>query len=130
MQHSSQCPQRPILVVEDNPLITEILQDSLETEGYEIHIATNGREALAQLQEKQFDCMLLDMFLPEMDGLDVIRQIKGTPIRKKLRILATSTSPHWLKLFSEGDIDGFLPRPFTFEELIAAVSELTRSRVA
>lgn len=65
-----------ILFVEDDPMISEIYRRKLESSGFEVGIATTGREALKKCKEENYDLMLLDLVLPEMDGLEVLKEIK------------------------------------------------------
>jgi two-component system response regulator MprA len=67
---------KSILVVDDDPDIREILRDRLESDGYTTGTATSGKEAIAALAAAHFDGMLLDIMMPEIDGLEVLRQTR------------------------------------------------------
>ena len=65
-----------VLVVDDEKNIRETLKDVLEDEGYEVHLAQDGKNALEVLKNRQFDVMLLDLWLPEIGGMDVLKTVK------------------------------------------------------
>jgi DNA-binding NtrC family response regulator len=66
-----------ILVVEDDAVFVRPLQRTLESEGYEVRAVTSGEAALDRLREEDFDLVVTDKRLPKMDGMEVVRQIKG-----------------------------------------------------
>ena len=70
---------RTVLVVDDDRINRSLLSKLLEHEGYEARTAVNGREALAALAEESFDAVLLDIVMPEVDGMEVLRTLKGDP---------------------------------------------------
>lgn len=83
----------PILVVDDDPDIRASLKDILEDEGYSVHEAGNGREALAALQTVTPCVILLDWMMPVMDGLEFLEARKGTPAAKVPVIVVTAAQP-------------------------------------
>lgn len=68
-----------ILVVEDDQFLRELYADVLKTEGYTVDTAVDGQEALNKIKLGGYDLVLLDIILPKMDGLEVMRQIKSSP---------------------------------------------------
>lgn len=72
---------KKILVVEDEPDALSIYQDILNGAGFESQGATNGKAALAMLEESSFDLILLDIIMPEMDGLETLMHIKKFPAK-------------------------------------------------
>ena len=69
--------QAAILIVDDNPEIREIIQILLTGEGFQVHEAANGTQALSQLKENIFDLIILDIMMPRKDGLAVCRRFAG-----------------------------------------------------
>jgi DNA-binding response OmpR family regulator len=65
-----------VLIVEDENEVRDLYRDLLSDNGFEVLLATNGREGLVLAREKQWDLMLLDIMLPEIDGLSVLQEIK------------------------------------------------------
>ena len=67
---------KSILVVDDDPDLREILRDRLQADGYTTQTASNGQEAIAALAAARYDGMLLDVMMPEIDGMEVLRQTR------------------------------------------------------
>ncbi len=111
-----------ILVVDDERDEADILRKLLEGEGYDVDIAHNGREALELLRLRRPSMILLDYEMPEMDGLQVIRELKSDQSTRDLPILLSTSSQ---VLASERDqADEFLPKPFVIEDLLALVEKM------
>ena len=120
-----------ILVVDDNPDALKATRRILETAGYEVMEADTGRACLALLQENHPDLVLLDIILPDMDGLEVCRQIKTSPALEHLFIILMSSaqiSSHQQALGLESGADGYIARPISNLELVARVQALLRIR--
>lgn len=120
--------EKRILVVDDEQPIADILQFNLEKEGYEVICAYDGDEALAKVEEQQFDIVLLDIMLPNKDGMEVCREI-----RKKHQmpiIMLTAKDSEIDKVLGlELGADDYVTKPFSARELIARVkANLRRHR--
>ena len=117
-----------LLLAEDNPANQKILIRLLEKQGYTVAVVSNGREALAALEQEQFDLALMDVQMPEMDGLAVVTRIRqreqqtGThlPI---IAITARAMEDDWARCVEAG-MDGYLSKPFRASELFAAIEQL------
>lgn len=72
-----------ILVVEDDQFLRELYDELLKEEGYEITLAEDGEKGLAQIQKGGFDLILLDIMLPKIDGLEILRRVKNKPPDKQ-----------------------------------------------
>lgn len=72
-----------ILVVEDDQFLRELYDELLKEEGYEITLAEDGEKGLAQIQKGGFDLILLDIMLPKIDGLEILRRVKNKPPEKQ-----------------------------------------------
>lgn len=121
-----------VLVVDDHPLNREMLQRRLTKQGFEVWIATHGAEALAMLQEKPADLVLLDMIMPGLDGFQVLRQIKanrslaGMPVIMLSAADEAATAVHCIKMGA----DDFLPKPCNTTLLLARIeSALAKKRL-
>lgn len=79
-----------VLVVDDNSLNRILLATNLEDEGYTVHTATNGREALEMMHSQTFDVVLLDLLMPEMDGYQVLEQRRADPSLRHLPVIVIS----------------------------------------
>ena len=111
---------KKILVVDDEKPIADILQFNLKKEGYQVACAYNGDEALKKVEEEQPDLMLLDIMLPNKDGMEVCREI-----RKKYDfpiIMLTAKDSEIDKVLGlELGADDYVTKPFSTRELIARV---------
>ncbi len=80
-----------ILVVDDEPSIVDSVATSLRYEGFEVDEATNGRAALVAAQERPPDLIVLDVMLPDLDGFEVTRRLRGDAIRVPILFLTAGT---------------------------------------
>ncbi len=114
-----------ILLVDDEPLILKGLKYSLEQEGYETDSALNGEEALDKFFSNDFDLILLDVMLPEMDGIQVcqrIREHSNVPI-----IMITAKGNDMDKILGlEYGADDYIPKPFNILEVKARIRAILR----
>ncbi len=118
-------PKASVLVVEDEPKITEVLKLYLERDGYHVTIAANGLAALESFRKDAPDLVLLDINLPEVDGLEVCRQIRresSVPI-----IMLTARDEEADKLIGlELGADDYVTKPFSPREIVARVKAVLR----
>ena len=108
------------LVVDDEKLIVKGIKFSLEQDGYEVDVAYDGSEALKMANEKEYDIVLLDVMLPEMDGMEVcqaIREFSEMPI-----IMLTAKGTDMDKILGlEYGADDYITKPFSPREVIARI---------
>jgi two-component system alkaline phosphatase synthesis response regulator PhoP len=116
--------QERILVVEDDSHLAEGLKLNLTLEGYEVKIAADGSSALQKWKEWQPDLIVLDIMLPQIDGLSVLRNIRLEDERVPILILsAKGDSEDRVKGFSYG-VDDYLAKPFNLDEFLLRVKRL------
>lgn len=110
-----------ILIIEDEENIARVLQLELEFEGYLTDVAHTGTEGLIKYREGEFDLVLLDLMLPEMHGLDVLKRIRATEQTTPVILLtAKSDVEDKVKGLDFGAND-YVTKPFEIEELIARI---------
>ena len=117
-----------VLVVDDEPSIVEILEYNLEAAGFDVTTAETGGEALAAAKADPPEVVVLDLMLPEVDGLAVCRQLRADPRTKGCRILmltAKSEESDEVLGFKMG-ADDYVSKPFNVKPLIARLQALVR----
>ncbi len=120
--------RKTILAVDDEVHILELLKYNLETNDYDVITVETGEEALHLLSEEKIDTVLLDLMLPKMDGLEVLRCIrKNEKIKKIPVILLTAKSAEFDKVLGlEMGADDYIAKPFSIRELQARVKAVLR----
>jgi DNA-binding response OmpR family regulator len=118
---------RPILVVDDDAKIVRLVRAYLERDGYRVIEAGDGRAALAAVAREDPALIVLDLMLPEIDGLDVVRAIRRTADTPIIILSARGTTADRITGLGTG-ADDYLPKPFSPAELVARVARvLSRS---
>ena len=113
-----------ILVVDDAPANIQVLSSTLKAQGYQVSVATNGKQALETLRHVRPDLILLDVMMPELDGYDMCRQLKANPEWRELPVIfltAKNEVADIVKGFEVGAVD-YVPKPFNAAELLARVN--------
>jgi len=81
---------KKILLVEDDPFLIDIYGTKLKSSGFEVEVASNGDQCFSKIKEKNFDLIILDIVLPQMDGWEILRKIKTTEGMKHLPVIILS----------------------------------------
>ena len=114
-----------VLIVEDDEGIAEFVKAELEHENFNTRIARDGRDALVQFQEFRPDAVLLDIMLPEISGLEVLRRIRRDSVIPV--ILVTARGETYDKVVGlDGGADDYISKPFEIEELLARLRSVLR----
>jgi two-component system copper resistance phosphate regulon response regulator CusR len=117
-----------ILVVEDEPTLADLVRESLTNQGHTVVWKSRGSEAVSEIRERNLDLVLLDLTLPDMDGLDILREVRSDHPSLGVLILSgrgeVSDRVTGLNLGA----DDYLTKPFSVEELIARVHVFDRRR--
>ncbi len=119
-----------LLLVTDNPINLVPFADYLRLRGLSVLILNNGQEAMQYAREKRADLMLLDVFLPGMDGFDICRHLKDMPETSDIPVMfmsALTETVDKVKGFEVGGVD-YITRPFQYEEAFARISTHLRIR--
>ncbi|MEN9569539.1 MAG: hypothetical protein RL172_770 [Bacteroidota bacterium] len=115
-----------ILLVEDEENLQEALKLNLELEDYEVTVADNGMAALEAVQKEHFDLMILDVMLPELDGISVCENIRLQNNDIPILILSAKNSSADRVLGLKKGADDYLTKPFNLEELLLRVNKLVQ----
>jgi len=118
-----------VLVVDDEPPIRRFLRTSLTAQGYEIVEAENGKDALGQLVRNRIDVIVLDLGLPDMDGLDILKHVRESGSDVPVIVLSSRTNePEKVKALDLG-ADDYVTKPFGIDELLARLRAAQRHRL-
>lgn len=119
-----------ILVVEDEEKVASFIKQGLEVSGYKVDSVGSGEDALQQLQAGEYDTVVLDMMLPGISGLDVVRELRRRQMDVPVVALTARGELEHRIAGLEAGCDDYLPKPFAFEELLARVKALQRRSTA
>lgn len=114
-----------ILLVDDEPLITDSLTYSLQREGFEVKAASDGPEALKEVQDFMPDLIVLDIMLPTMSGIEVCRRLRKESAVPVIMLTARGEEIDRV-LGLEVGADDYLAKPFSFRELLARIRSILR----
>jgi two-component system, OmpR family, phosphate regulon response regulator OmpR len=117
-----------ILLVEDDPRLAEMLSEYLGQAGFRVTLAPLGAEAVERLSTTEFDAVVLDLMLPDMDGLDVCRQVRARSDIPLLMLTGRGDAIDRIVGLELG-ADDYLPKPFQPRELLARLRAILRRRV-
>ncbi len=118
-----------VLVVDDEPYITDLVRAALRLEGFEVEVASTGAEALAAGRRGGVDLVLLDVMLPDLEGVEVCRRWRADGVDVPVVFLTARDATEDRIAGLEAGGDDYLPKPFSLDELVARVrAVLRRSR--
>ncbi len=115
-----------LLLVEDDPLLGDGLKQGLQAEGYTVDWLRDGSQALHSLLTENFDLVVLDLGLPGMDGMDVLKEIRDRGLKLPLLILTARDAVGDRVSGLDQGADDYLTKPFDLEELSARLRSLLR----
>jgi CheY-like chemotaxis protein len=117
-----------ILIVEDHPTMREAMRLVLEGEGFDIHEASDGQQALLSLREQRPDLVLLDMSIPGVSGPEVLAAVKNDPDTAEVRVIVvTARGEEGRAAAMAGGADHYFTKPFSPIALLQAVEEVLGS---
>ena len=115
-----------LLVVEDEKKVASFLQKGLEEEHYAVDVAYDGEEALQMIEVYEYDLVLLDIMLPKIDGMAVLRRIRNHGHSLPILMLTAKDSVENIVEGLDAGCDDYLTKPFAFSELLARIRSLLR----
>ena len=120
---------RKILVVDDEPVIRDMMVDILDMEGYVVEVARNGREALDKvLSTPDHYLIFLDMMMPVMDGRSFCEHLSARPEVRKRHIIVLMSALDRLSSISSLHVDATLPKPFVVDDALEIIQRLLQSQ--
>jgi heavy metal response regulator len=115
-----------LLVVEDEKKVASFIKRGLEEEGFSVDVANDGEEGLFMAQSNNYDMVLMDLMLPKMDGLSVIRTLREREVMTPVLCLTAKDTVDDIISGLDSGSDDYLTKPFAFAELLARVRALLR----
>jgi DNA-binding response OmpR family regulator len=119
-----------VLVIEDEAKVVDFIAKGLAEEGYTVTAAYNGKQGLDLLKAHKYDIVLLDLMIPEIDGLKVLRNMRAWGINTPVLIITAKSSKEDVVRGLDTGSDDYLTKPFSFEELLARIRALLRRSAA
>ncbi len=119
-----------VLIVEDQPKTANYIQRALQEQGYAVDVAHTGREALDWVETVEFDLIILDIMLPEVDGLAVCRLLRDRGRQVPILMLTARDTVDDRVIGLDAGADDYLVKPFEIKELLARLRALARRRSA
>jgi len=115
-----------ILLVEDDKGIARFVRQGLLEKSFSVDVAVNGEEGLHSALQNPYDLIILDIMLPKMDGIEVVRRMRGLKIQTPVIFLTAKDSESDIVQGLNSGADDYLVKPFSFNELLARVHALLR----
>ena len=119
-----------ILVVEDEPRLADLVKRTLEQERHVVDVTHDGATAYTMATETRYDLIVLDLMLPEMDGIEVCRELRGQGVDSRILMLTARGTTEDRVTGLDAGADDYLVKPFSFAELLARIRALSRREVA
>ncbi len=123
-------PHGRLLVVDDDPWTRTVMTALLVDEGYAVVQAKNGEDALEKASTERPDLVLLDLALPTMSGLDVLRELKTNEHTTEMPVFVLSAYANRMEQQDAERADAILQKPFDYDELMELIARTTRSAEA
>ena len=114
---------RKVLIVDDEPAVQLVLDRALSSAGYETTLASSGEEALVQLAEGEFEVMLLDIMMPGISGLDVLRTLKRVPKDPYVILVTAVVDVEQAVEAMKGGAFDYITKPFKIDDVLGKVRE-------
>ncbi len=115
-----------ILIVEDEHRIAQALKDGLSDEGYAVDVAYDGEEGLRTALADEYDCIVMDVMMPVMDGVQASRKIREAGNHTPILMLTAKSQARDIVSGLDAGADDYLPKPFSFDVLLARIRALLR----
>lgn len=114
------------MIVEDEEHLADLVAEVLVREGYAVETAPDGRTALARALSEDYDLLVADWMLPDLDGVQVVKRLRAADVRVPVLMLTARDQVEDRVEGLDAGADDYLPKPFAFPELLARVRALSR----
>lgn len=110
---------KKVLMIDDEPDLVEVIKQRLELRGYEVLVASDGKEGLEKVITKQPDLILLDIKMPGIDGFEVLRRLRNNQETKDIPIIMFTVKGETRSILKAGDLGStdYIIKPFSIKEL-------------
>src|SRR5262250_3343359 len=115
-----------VLIVEDEKKVAKALREGLEAEHYDVRLAASGEEGFFLVNHEAFDCVILDLMLPQRDGIEILTTLRKRGLQTPVLILTAKDAVEDRVLGLDSGADDYLVKPFAFPELLARIRALVR----
>jgi DNA-binding response OmpR family regulator len=115
-----------VILVEDNHQLATTIVNGLTEDGYTVDHVDTGAKAIERAMRRDLDVMILDLGLPDRDGLEVLRELRGARVHVPILVLTARDAVEARVAAHDGGADDYLVKPFAFAELVARIGALTR----
>lgn len=112
-----------VLIIEDEEDIANLIRDRLEGEGYQAAVAYTGADAIKELRDKKPDIVTLDVYLPDINGLNILKDLKSNPNTDKIPVIIVSSSEEEDNALGLG-AEKFLKKPINFVKLFSVLKDI------
>jgi len=119
--------KKTILIVEDNASILEMIQLFLEEEGYSVLTSSEGLGVMDIVKKKNPDLILLDIWIPGLDGIEVAKNLKKNIETKDIPIVMVSAHPSAGKMAAQAGANELLPKPFNLVDLLSVIEKFIKA---
>ncbi len=117
-----------VLVVEDEKMLAELVKSGLEDEGYSVDVAYDGQEGLFLAENEPVDIIVLDIMLPKLSGMDLLKTIREKNIKTPVLLLTAKSDIEDKVTGLNSGADDYLTKPFSFDELLARLKAVLRRK--
>ena len=115
-----------IMVVDDEPEIVSVVHQMLEEKGFNVRCAYSGQQLFEGLEEQKPDLIILDVMMPQMDGLEVLRQLKGVPETSSIPVIMLTALDSYDEILAsyKSGADLYITKPFTRAQLMTGINRI------
>jgi DNA-binding response OmpR family regulator len=124
------CVNKKILIVDDDPVIRVLIEEYLTNQGYDVRVVADGIECLSEIPGFDPDLVVLDLIMPRMNGVEVLKNLRSNPDTSRLPVLMLSANTDTEAVTDSHHVNAnrYLQKPFNLREVLDAVESLSPDR--